>query len=303
MPPKLNKADKSQPWEGVNPNEGVRTRRRHEMLGSAPFPSQSYSPEDVSAARNQQEQLGEGDSTLLTHADPEKDTETAKDVGTTGPANESPLSINWDWEQELDKHAVTTSDQKISTLSTPVPPPQVSISTAAAGNDLQEETNTTGIDQEMNSFGEPDQNLSFIPDPPKQMTMRSSRQQNLDNDPVLNSDLQAQIAATPTETGLHMHNLNSNYPGNYVLFNYLLDVDLPDNSLDTDFQGQLPIESNSPTSDMQQDAGSEIGSNITTNSVQETLDRLKAENEDLKAENDYFRLMSAIAGKGCESAS
>jgi len=270
------------------------------MLGSTPLPSRSDSPANVSSTSGQQQAPGEGeeagDSTPLTNAVQDDDTGSAMDLSTTGPPNKSSVPSS-SQEHESNEQAVTTSDQNASSMSTTAPP-QLSSRTSDADNDVQMEEDVAGRDLQTNSVDGQDQTSSFISSPLNQTTTRSSQQQNLDVDPVFDFDQQAQIAAPPAELNLHINNLN-----NSILDNYLRDHNLFHYSLDTDLEEQLPTQPNSPTSDMEDGAGSEIGSNLTTDSTQETIDRLRAENEDLRAEIRYAHLMAAIAGTGCERAS
>jgi hypothetical protein len=295
MPPKLPLLA----WEGVNPNEGVRTRSRHTLLGSTPLPSRSSTPADLSSASDRQQRPSEGVSTPLTSTAPDEDTESAMGMSTTEPGHEASLSST-NQQHESNEQAVTTSDRNVPSISTAAPP-QVSSTTFDADNDVQMEEDVAGGALQMNSFDEQDQITSFISLPYNQTTTRSSQQQNLDVDPVFNFDLQTQIAAPPAKPNLHTHNLN-----NTTLNNYLRDQSLFHSPFETDLEDKLPTQPNSPTSDMEQgggsEIGSEIGSNLTTNSTEQTIDILRAENEDLKAENNYFRLMAAISGTGCECA-
>lgn len=297
MPSTPSNSNKSRPleaWEGANPNEGVRTRHRSERLGYLPSQSRSQSSEEVASAKQtklqcvQQELSKEGYSTGLILTDPSQDKKSTRDVGIGGPVSEP--SVPSKRESQLAEHTVTTCDQNVSTMSPTVCPSQVSTSKSTVDNDLQIHKDGDGRQPQTSSVALNGQKLSSISGSPKQTTTRSSQRQYFDNHLALESDLPAQIPALQTKSSFHINNIDDNNK----IHNFF------DDFLDTDLEGNLNLRSNPFNSDMEEEKGSDIASDITLSSGQETIDQLKAKNEDLRSENKYFRLMSEIAMKGCE---
>ncbi len=280
-------------WEGMDPNEGVKTRHRSAGSASAPSTSQQESPPEISPTNENKLQTGqrkaseEGCGPDLTLADTKK---VKEDVHVRGTDGNSTLSSKQQSRQIL--NVVTICEDNISEESTTVIPFEGSDSTSVTESDLQIREDGEKLQPQTFSAAEHDQKLSPISGSPKQTStsMRSSWQQYWDTVPVFEPVMPAHM---PTEPSFHTEYHNNNEISLHAL---------QDTLLTNNFEGVPALQPNLLNSDEETDSSS----TISMDNTQETIDQLKAANEDLMSANEYYRLMSDIAMKasalrrGCE---
>ncbi len=283
-------------WEGMDPNEGVRTRHRFTGSGSALSTSHQESSQEISSAKenkletDQRKASKEGYRADLILTDPKEVKEHSKDVHVRG--SDRKLSLSSEQQSPASLNVVTTCEDNVSQKLTTVIPCEGSNSTSTTESNFQQHKDGEESQPQTFNTAPHEQKLSSISGSPKQTSMRSSgssRQQYWETVPVFDPVMPAQM---PTEPAFH-----TNYYNNEIHLDALQDT-----LLGNDFESLLALHPNLMNSNVETDSSSAI----IMNNAQETIDQLRAANEDLRSANEYYRLMSDITMKaaalrrGCE---
>ncbi|KAF7509580.1 hypothetical protein GJ744_007618 [Endocarpon pusillum] len=273
-------------WEGVDSEEGVRTRHRFAGSESALSTSHQNLYRKISSTKKnklrsvQQEPFKEGQNSGLTVRGPKEDKKHSRDVDVGG--SDSKLSVSSKQQSRPQLNVVTTCEDNVSHRSTTVTACERSTSTSAMENDFHVDKGVEKTQLQTIKTAPLDQELLSISGSPKQTSMStgSSWQQYWATFPVFEPVLPAQM---PAEASSH-----TKYHNNEI--NLLA---LQGSLLGNNFKGILtlhPILKNS---------NEEMASNsaIALNNAQETINQLRAANEDLMSANNYYRLLSEITMK------
>ena len=191
-------------WEGVDPNEGVRTRHRFAGSESALSTSHQNSSRKISSTKEnklrtvQQELFKEGQNPGLILRGPKEDKKHSRDVDVR--ESESKLSVPGKQQPRPGLNVVITCEDNVSHRSTTVTTCERSTSTSATANDFHIYRNGGEPQLQTIKTALHDQELPSISGSPKQTSMRSSWQQYWGTVPVFEPVMPAQM---PTEPSFH----------------------------------------------------------------------------------------------------
>lgn len=259
--PNTNKIRPLEAWKSVGADEGVKTRRRSARLNTTLSQSPSQSSAEVSFTK---ENDGRSD-----HVDISEEGGISRAVltdkgnykkapgGIAVTTRKPPVKLNP--QNRRIEPAVTTRARDLSYLNTTINTLQGSSESTA---DNKFKMNEDGERLQIGSLTPRDQNTNSSDDAPKH-TVGLLHQELWDKPAVLGSGFSKRVSPSSTEP--HSPTINNT-------------VALCEESFD---------------SDMEEDSSSEA----TAMPQQQEIDELKAANEDLRSENQYYRLMSEITMK------
>lgn len=262
--PEVNNVRPLKAWEGVSSWEGVRTRHRSAKIDSlAKCQSPSLESREVSSANENGVLRSQPQGGITGHlcTTSESGQEAAKGTGFKIPTRRPVVIVKG--QRSVIEREVTSHDQDAFDIPGTMIVSEGTISKTAVADEIH--TQEDGEQEQKDIFCSPEHAPRTTLQQQESLSHRAA---------VFEPNLPEQMPTPHTEHD-DRHNNCKNKP-----------FSPPDTSPD--------IEMDDDTSS---DTSSHISSDITAHSGQEAIDQLKAINEDLRSEGNYYRLMAEIALK------